>query len=278
MQLNAATTVASASATPPVTAAGSQQTPKMDLRKEVGRKGRSGDIGSKGKGPAPYKKQSRRFMSYEEKKENTEREVAREVAKDKSELGEEEYWRRINERIRLHNEAAMESVKEEEERRRRVREEERERARRKLERMERGEDEDDAEDIADNDHLVTPPSPNTLKRGNASFGAATTEFKDVRVKDAQRDAADMRGKQRENGEGGEGEGMIPLKYLQRDEDMDQSECTPYEEDEESEREREREREKEERRSKKEKRSRSRRDSHKHSSSRQADARDSSMEE
>merc|ERR1712002_601784 len=161
----------------------------------------------------------------------------------------------------------------------RVREEEREKARRKLERLERGEEEDDVEDIATNDHLVTPPSPDTLRRGNSAFGAATTEFKDVRVKDAQRDAADKRGKQRENGERGEGEGNIPLKYLQReDKDMENSECTPYEEDGESERERVREREKEERRSKKEKRSRSRRDSYKRSSSRQADARDSSMEE
>ena len=213
MQHNAATMTASSSATPSASTAGDQVTPKMDLRKEVGKKGRSGDIGGKGKGPAPYRKQSRRFLSYDEKKENTEREVAREVAKEKSNLGEEEYWRRINERIRLHNEAAMESIREEEERKQRVREEEREMARRKLERLERGEKEDD-EQIANNDYLVTPPSPNTLRRGNSSFGAVATNFKDVRVKDAQRDA-DVERKQRENREGGEREGAIPLKYLQR---------------------------------------------------------------
>ena len=84
---------------------------------EVGGKGKSGNVRSKGKGPAPYKKQSRSFIPYEKKKELTEREVEREMEKEKKELGEEEYWRRINERIRLHNEAAMESVREEEARR-----------------------------------------------------------------------------------------------------------------------------------------------------------------
>ena len=109
------------------------------------------------------------------------------MEKEKRELGEEEYWRRINERIRLHNEAAMESVREEEERRERVLKEGREMARRKLERMEKGEEEDD--DLATtNDYLVTPPSPNTIRRGNVSFGGPEGEFMDVRVRDAQREA------------------------------------------------------------------------------------------
>ena len=174
----------------------------------------------------------------------TEKEVEREVEKEKRELGEEEYWRRINERIRLHNEAAMESVREEEERRERVLKEGREMARRKLERMERGEEVDD-DQAPDNDVLVTPPSPNTIRRGNTSFGGPATTFKDVRVKDAQREAAASEGQQRENGGTGEREGMIPLKYLQEEEQeerMEESECTPYEEDEEVGGERERERE------------------------------------
>ena len=150
----------------------------MDLRTEVGRKGKSGYSKNKGKGPAPYKKQSRPFLSYDEKKEMTEKAVEREMEKEKRELGEEEYWRRINERIRLHNEAAMESVREEEERRERVLKEGREMARRKLERLERGEELDD-DQAADNDHLVTPPSPDTIRRGNLSFGGPATDFKDV---------------------------------------------------------------------------------------------------
>ena len=205
------------------------------------------------------------------------------MEKERRELGEEEYWRRINERIRLHNEAAMESVREEEERRERVLKEGREMARRKLERLERGEELDD-DQAADNDYVVTPPSPDTIRRGNSSFGGPATEFKDVRVRDAQREAAALEDQQRVSITGGkgerrEGEGNIPLKYLQEEERMDESDCTPYEEDEEDEgereREREREREKEKRKSKKEKK---RRDSHYQSSPRQADERPSSMDE
>ena len=228
---------------------------------EVGGKGRTGSYKSKGKGPAPYKKQSRPFLTYEEKKERTERKVEREVEKEKEELGEEEYWRRINEKIWLHNEAAMESVREEEARRERVLKEGREMARRKLERLERGEEEDD-DLTAENDIVITPPSPDTIRRGNASFGGPVTEFKDVRIRDAQRDAAASEEEKRVSGareKGGRGEGdRIPLKYLQEEsgeERMDDSECTPYEEDQEDggerEREREREREKEKRSSKKE---------------------------
>ena len=260
----------------------------MDLRMEVGGKGKSGNVRSKGKGSAPYKKQSRPFLTYEEKKELTRKNVEREVEKEKGELGEEEYWKRINERIRLHNVAAMESVREEEERRERVLKEGREMARRKLERLERGE-EDDEDNIADNDILVTPPSPDTIRKGNASFGGPTTEFKDVRIKDAQREAAASENQRRVEGsgdKGGRGEGgLIPSKYLQKEsgeERMDESDCTPYEEDEEDEGERERERErervKEERRFKKEKRSGSSKDSYRRSSPRQAGERTSPMDE
>ena len=176
---------------------------------EVGRKGDSGNIRSKGKGPAPYKKQSRPFLSYGEKKERTEKRVEREMEKEKRELGEEEYWRRINERIRLHNEAAMVSVREEEERRERVLKEGRERARRKLERLEKGEEEDD--DLATaNDYLVTPPSPNTIRRGNMSFGGPEREFMDVRVRDAQREAVASEDQRGEKGEKRGEEGNIPL--------------------------------------------------------------------
>ena len=208
---------------------------------EVGGKGNSGNARSKGKGPAPYKKQSRSFVPYEKKKEWTEKAVEKEIEKERKELGEEEYWRRINQRIRLHNEAAMESVREEEERRERVLKEGREMARRKLERLERGEEEED-DQTPDNDLVITPPSPNTIRKGNSSFGGPATLFKDVRVTDAQREAAALEG---QKGDGRENEGNIPLKYLQegKEEDrMEESECTPFEEDEEDEGERERERE------------------------------------
>ena len=255
-------------------------------------------MGAKGKGPAPKKKESRMFRpTREERKEATEKEVSKEMARKESELGAEEHWRIINERIRLQNEAAAETVRVEEARKKK----EREIADRRIERMELDEEEDDVAQIVDNDFVVHPPSPRTLEQGMASnFGGPQTEILDVRVKDAQRDAQQdaqrastasvdqrkvMISSDKEN-EGGR-EDTIPLKYLQEEEKKggeegmeEDEECTPYEEDEREEEEiEENKKRKEEDKERKEKGSQSRRDrSYIRDSSRQAKETASSTEE
>ena len=135
----------------------------------------------KGKGLAPKKKNARPYVDPIEETRRQQRLATAAIQEKKKKMGDTAYFAEVNDRVRRLNEAAMESVREEEERKKK----EKEIAQKRLERMDL-DDQEDCSEIVDNDYVVTPPSPRTLAK-NSGFGGPSTEFKDVRILDAQRD-------------------------------------------------------------------------------------------
>ena len=126
------------------------------------------------------KKKSRKFMTPAEKKAETAREVEVELGKKKKELGEEEQNRRVRERMRLCQEATLKDAEE-------TREKDRKKAQEKLERMELGGEEEFAV-VEDNDFVIRGPSQEEGEAmKTAGWDGPAHRFKDVRIKDAQRE-------------------------------------------------------------------------------------------
>ena len=193
-------------------------------------------------------------MTPAEKKAETGREVERELSKKRRELGEEEQDRRVKERMRLCQEKTLKDAEE-------TRERDRREAQAKLDRMERlelGEEEEIAV-VEDNDFVIKGPSQEEMEAIRTSgWGGPTTNFKDVRIKDAQRefDASSavrkviMSSERVAGAEGGmvvsavdekEGErikGKEGENGTKQGKEKEEDECTPYEEDSEEEEEEE----------------------------------------
>ena len=167
---------------------------------------------------------------------------------------EEEEDRRVNERMRIIQEKTLKDAEE-------TRERDRKEAQRKLDRMERMEleEEEDIAVIEDNDFVITGPSAEEWgKMGTSGWGGPAKAFKDVRIKDAQRefDASSASRKvilssERVMGaEGGIKQPEEDKEEEQRDGEKKQSQeneeedrCTSYEEDEGEDEEKEEEKEK-----------------------------------
>ena len=179
------------------------------------------------------------------------REVEEELRKKTRELGTEEQNRRVQERMRLCQEATLKDAEE-------TRERDRKEAQRKLERMERielGEDEEIAV-VKDNDFVIRGPNQEELEAmGSKSWGGSAIDFKDVRIKDAQREfdasgavrrvvmstervvgaegGIKYTAEDKEEGEGSEDKGEGSGTGRDQEEEEEER-CTSYEEDDDEE--------------------------------------------